>query len=56
MKKIKIAIADDYKIFREGLKVSLSQDDNLHFLLEADNGEDLLKRSSRSNQMSSLWI
>src|SRR5215204_23372 len=43
MKKIKIAIADDYKIFREGLKVSLSQDDNLHFLLEADNGEDLLK-------------
>jgi DNA-binding NarL/FixJ family response regulator len=43
MKKIKIAIADDYKIFREGLKVSLSQDDNLHFLLEAENGEDLLK-------------
>jgi len=43
MKKIKIAIADDYKIFREGLKVSLSQDDNLQFLLEAENGEDLLK-------------
>jgi len=43
MKKIKIAIADDYKIYREGLKVSLSQDDTLHFLLEADNGEDLLK-------------
>ena len=43
MKKIKIAIADDYKIFREGLKVSLGQDDNLQVLLEADNGEDLLK-------------
>lgn len=43
MKKIKIAIADDYKIFREGLKVSLGQDDNLQVLTEADNGEDLLK-------------
>ena len=43
MKKIKVAIADDYKIFREGLKVSLGQDDNMHVLLEADNGEDLLK-------------
>ncbi|HEY5969472.1 MAG TPA: response regulator transcription factor, partial [Chitinophagaceae bacterium] len=43
MKKIKIAIADDYKIFREGLKVSLSQDDNLLFLLESENGEELLK-------------
>jgi len=43
MKKIKVAIADDYKIFREGLKVSLGQDDALHVLFEADNGEDLLK-------------
>lgn len=43
MSKIKIAIADDYKIFREGLKVGLSADDGLQVLLEADNGEDLLK-------------
>jgi DNA-binding NarL/FixJ family response regulator len=43
MSKIKIAIADDYKIFREGLKVGLSADDNLQIILEADNGEDLLK-------------
>lgn len=43
MSKIKIAIADDYKIFREGLKVGLSSDENLEVLLEADNGEDLLK-------------
>ena len=42
MKKIKVAIADDYKIFREGLKVSLGQDENMQVLLEADNGEDLL--------------
>ncbi len=42
MKKIKIAIADDYKIFREGLKVSLGQDDNLQVIFEAENGEDLI--------------
>ena len=41
MKKIKIAIADDYKIFRDGLKVGLSSDDNLQVIMEADNGEDL---------------
>jgi DNA-binding NarL/FixJ family response regulator len=43
MSKIKIAIADDYKIFREGLKVGLSADDSLEVILEADNGEELLK-------------
>ncbi len=43
MSKIKIAIADDYKIFRDGLKVGLSADDNLEVIAEADNGEDLLK-------------
>ncbi len=43
MSKIKIAIADDYKIFREGLKVGLSADDSLEVMLEADNGEELLK-------------
>jgi DNA-binding NarL/FixJ family response regulator len=42
MNKIKIALADDYKIFREGLKVSLSSDDQINVIHEADNGEDLL--------------
>jgi DNA-binding NarL/FixJ family response regulator len=43
MSKIKIAIADDYKIYRDGLKVGIASDDNLEVVLEADNGEDLLK-------------
>ncbi len=42
MNKIRIAIADDYKIYRDGLKVGLGSDDNLQVVLEADNGEDLL--------------
>lgn len=40
--KIKIAIADDYKIFRDGLKVGLGAEENFDVMLEADNGEDLL--------------
>jgi DNA-binding NarL/FixJ family response regulator len=43
MSKIKIAIADDYKIYRDGLKVGLSADENMDVIMEADNGEDLLK-------------
>jgi len=40
---IRIAIADDYKIYREGLKVGLSADKNMEVILEADNGEELIK-------------
>jgi DNA-binding NarL/FixJ family response regulator len=43
MSKIKIAIADDYKIYRDGLKVGLSSDENMEIIAEADNGEDLMK-------------
>jgi DNA-binding NarL/FixJ family response regulator len=43
MSKIKIAIADDYKIFRDGIKVGLSKDENLDVIMEADNGEELMK-------------
>lgn len=42
MSKIKIAIADDYKIFRDGIKVGLHKDNNLEVVLEADNGQELL--------------
>lgn len=40
---MKIAIADDYKIYRDGIKVGLSKDPNLEVVLEADNGKELLK-------------
>ena len=44
MQKIKIAIADDYMIFRDGLKVGFDMDKNLEVVLEAENGEDLLEQ------------
>ena len=40
---VTIAIADDYKIFRDGLKLCFSSDPNLQVLFESDNGEELLK-------------
>ncbi len=35
---IKIAIADDHKIFRKGVILSLRQYTNIKFVLEAENG------------------
>jgi|SRR5690242_9426669 len=49
MSKIRITIADDYKIYREGLKVGLSADENLEIISEADNGEELLKALETSS-------
>ena len=48
MKKIKIGIADDYKIYRDGLKVGLMADNKFDIVLEADNGEDLLRAMKTS--------
>jgi DNA-binding NarL/FixJ family response regulator len=39
---IKIGIADDHKIFRKGVILSLRQYTNLSFVFEAENGEELL--------------
>jgi DNA-binding NarL/FixJ family response regulator len=40
---IKVAIADDHKIFRKGVVLSLRPYTNIKFVLEAENGDDLLK-------------
>lgn len=41
--EIRVAIADDHKIFRKGVILCLRPYANIKFVLEADNGEDLLK-------------
>jgi DNA-binding NarL/FixJ family response regulator len=40
---IKVAIADDHKIFRKGVILSLRPYTNIKFILEAENGDDLIK-------------
>lgn len=42
MGDIKVAIADDHKIFRKGVIISLRHYSNIKFILEAENGQDLL--------------
>ncbi len=42
MEKIKLAIADDHKIFRNGLKATLEECPDFDLVLEASNGVQLL--------------
>ncbi len=42
MELVKVAIADDHKIFRKGVILSLRQYTNIKFVQEADNGQDLI--------------
>src|SRR2546422_224550 len=39
---IRVAIADDHKIFRKGVILSLRPFSNIKFVLEAENGEELV--------------
>lgn len=41
---IKVAIADDHKIFRDGIKMALSPKQNLKMIWEAEDGKDLLHK------------
>jgi DNA-binding NarL/FixJ family response regulator len=42
MGEIKVAIADDHKLFRKGVIISLRHYSNIKFVLEAENGQELL--------------
>lgn len=42
MNTIKVAIADDHKIFRKGVILSLRPYTNIEFVLEAENGDELI--------------
>jgi DNA-binding NarL/FixJ family response regulator len=44
MSNIRVGIADDHKIFRKGVILSLRPYTNISFIFEAENGEDLLEK------------
>ena len=44
--QIKIAIADDHKIFRDGIKMALSDKLDLKMLWEAEDGKDMMHKIS----------
>ena len=43
-KNINIALVDDHKLFREGMKSILQQYDGFHVIFDAENGQDLLDK------------
>lgn len=47
--EIRVAIADDHKIFRKGVILSLRHYPNIKFVLEAENGEELLNNIEEAN-------
>jgi DNA-binding NarL/FixJ family response regulator len=49
MDPIKVAIADDHKIFRKGVILSLKPYHNIKFVLEAENGEELIQGVEKAN-------
>jgi DNA-binding NarL/FixJ family response regulator len=49
MELIRIAIADDHKLFRKGVILSLRPYTQLEFVLEAENGQELLEKIESSN-------
>ena len=46
---VRVAIADDHKIFRKGVILSLRQYTNLKFVQEAENGQELIDGLIESN-------
>jgi DNA-binding NarL/FixJ family response regulator len=43
---IKFAIADDHKIFRDGIKMALAGKENLKMMWEAEDGKDMMHKIS----------
>ena len=46
---IKIMIADDHPIFRQGLKHTFSETTDIEVVAEVENGDDLLDQLAKSN-------
>lgn len=46
--QIRVAIADDHKIFRKGVILSMRTYANIKFVMEADNGDDLIEKIPES--------
>lgn len=44
---IHIIIADDHEMFRDGFKLMLTKQDNIHLVAEAENGKELLELTEK---------
>ena len=56
MEHIKIAIADDEKLFREGLKLVIDSLPDIDILIEAANGQELLDQLDDHNDLPDVLL
>ncbi|UEG48940.1 response regulator transcription factor [Ferruginibacter lapsinanis] len=49
METIKVAIADDHKLFRKGVILSMRSYTNIQFVMEAENGNELLEKITEAD-------
>ncbi|WP_299113803.1 response regulator transcription factor [uncultured Winogradskyella sp.] len=54
--KIKIVLADDELLFRQGLKSILESESNIEVLFDAENGSDLLKKLKKSKVQPDIVV
>ena len=54
--KIKIVLADDELLFRQGLKSILQNEKNIEIIFEAENGEDLIFKLRQSENLPSIVL
>jgi DNA-binding NarL/FixJ family response regulator len=53
---IHLAIADDEALFRRGMRLILQDYSDLHIVLEAENGEDLLAKIRSSDELPDVLL
>jgi DNA-binding NarL/FixJ family response regulator len=46
MKKVKLLVADDHKIFRQGIKKLLEEESDMHVIGEAADGRETVKKAT----------
>ena len=56
MKTIKIAIADDHQLFREGLAFIIQQHKEFELVIDAENGEDLLEKIKQTSNLPDVIL
>jgi YesN/AraC family two-component response regulator len=45
MKRLRILLADDHKIIRDGLKLLVNEQPDMHVVGEAGNGREVLEKA-----------
>ncbi len=54
--KIKIALADDELLFRQGIKAILESDDNIDVVFDAEDGEHLIRLLRTSEELPEIVV